>query len=112
MIMFWKLLTVMTAKCFWLKDIKFTSLQFLTLNAGKDDLQLLVYSLTLKLRELLGNPYSLIHHNVTGNGKREGLKRLRIGQSAAKGRIGQGSTTIPNGSRAKRPEVRNKFYEI
>lgn len=37
-----------------------------------------------KPRELLGHPYSRIHHNVVGNDKRDGLKRIRIGQSAAK----------------------------
>jgi hypothetical protein len=33
---------------------------------------------------LLENPESLGYHNVAGNGKREGLKKTRIGQSAAK----------------------------
>ena len=38
-------------------------------------------------------------------GNREGLKTVRIGQSAAKPRKEEGSTTIPKGSRGKRPEV-------
>lgn len=38
----------------------------------------------LKLIELLGTPYSLINYNEAGNGKRECLKIMRIGQSAAK----------------------------
>jgi len=37
-----------------------------------------------KSRELLEHPYSLLYHNVTGNGKRDGLKNSGIGQSAAK----------------------------
>ncbi len=37
-----------------------------------------------KPRELLGHPYSPLCHNVTGNGRREGLKNSGIGQSAAK----------------------------
>jgi len=37
-----------------------------------------------KQRELLESPESRQHHNVTGNSKRDGLKRCRIGQSAAK----------------------------
>ena len=37
-----------------------------------------------KPRELLGHPYSLLYHNATSNGKRDGLKNKRIGQSAAK----------------------------
>ena len=37
--------------------------------------------------------------------KRNGLKSSGIGQSAAKHRLGEGSTTIPNGSRIKRSEV-------
>jgi len=38
----------------------------------------------VKPRELLEHPYSPIYHNVTGNGKRDGLKNIGIGQSAAK----------------------------
>jgi len=38
----------------------------------------------VKPRELLGHPYSHVHHNVAGNGKRDGLKSTWIGQSAAK----------------------------
>jgi len=37
----------------------------------------------VKPRELLGYPYSPLYHNVTGNGKRDGLKNSGIGQSAA-----------------------------
>ncbi len=37
----------------------------------------------IKPRELLGHPYSPLYHNVTGNGKRDGLKNSGIGQSAA-----------------------------
>jgi hypothetical protein len=40
----------------------------------------------LKLGELLETPESLTSHNVAGNCKREGLKIVRIGQSAAKPR--------------------------
>jgi len=38
----------------------------------------------VKPRELLEHPYSHLHHNVAGNGKRNGLKSEWIGQSAAK----------------------------
>lgn len=48
---------------------------------------------------MLETPESLTHHNVAGNGKRDGIKRGRIGRSAAKGlmhllltaRLGDGS---------------------
>lgn len=43
---------------------------------------------------IAGNSLRLKHYNVTGNGKREGMKRFSIGQSAAKRRTGEGSTTI------------------
>jgi len=46
---------------------------------------------------MLETPYSPSHHNVAGNGRRDGLKSERIGQSAAKppGDGGEGSTTRP-----------------
>jgi len=34
--------------------------------------------------EMLETPKSPKHHNAAGNGKRDGLKRIGIGQSAAK----------------------------
>lgn len=37
----------------------------------------------VKPRELLGHPYSHVHHNAAGNGKRDGSKSAWIGQSAA-----------------------------
>ena len=36
-----------------------------------------------------------MYYNVTGNGKRESLRNIRQGQSAAKHRTGERSTTIP-----------------
>ena len=36
-----------------------------------------------KLRELQGHPKSLNYHNIIGDNKCDGLKKLRIGQSAA-----------------------------
>ncbi len=35
-------------------------------------------------RSMLGRPESCLHHNVAGNGERDGLKSKRIGQSAGK----------------------------
>jgi hypothetical protein len=40
----------------------------------------------VKSRKLLETPQSRIHHSVASNGKRDGLKNVRIGQSAAKRR--------------------------
>lgn len=42
---------------------------------------------------IAGTPLEAEHHNVTGNGERDGSKSSCIGQSAAKRRIGEGSTT-------------------
>ena len=53
----------------------------------------------LKLGELLEHPESRSNHCVAGNGKRDGLKIDRIGQSAAEPPVGnvqvEGSTTRP-----------------
>lgn len=47
--------------------------------------------------ELLGHPESRAGHNAAANSsKRDGLKTVRIGQSAAKPRTEEGSTTIPD----------------
>jgi len=43
---------------------------------------------------IAGTSLSFINHNVIGNDERDGLKIIKIGQSAAKGRTGQGSTII------------------
>jgi len=53
--------------------------------------------------ELLGSPESRADHNVAGNGKRDGLKTARIGQSAAKlpKHSGEGSTTREKSRRAQ-----------
>jgi hypothetical protein len=32
---------------------------------------------------IAGKTLSFVYHNVTGNGKRDGLKNIKIGQSAA-----------------------------
>lgn len=58
----------------------------------------------------------MISHNEARNGKREGQKSAMIGQSASKRLTvhphdGEGSTTIPSGSRAKRPEMRGQTLE-
>lgn len=42
---------------------------------------------------IAGTPLETEHYNVAGNGERECLKSSCIGQSAAKRRIGEGSTT-------------------
>ena len=53
----------------------------------------------LKLGELLESPESRANHSVAGNGKRDGLKIDRIGQSASDTPVGnvpvEGSTTRP-----------------
>lgn len=58
----------------------------------------------------------MISHNEARNGKREGQKSAMVGQSASKRLTvhmhdGEGSTTIPSGSRAKRPEMRGQTLE-
>jgi hypothetical protein len=53
---------------------------------------------------LLENPKSFSYHNVVGNDKREGLKKEKIGQSAAKllfRKDGGGSTTRIDHLKAK-----------
>jgi len=48
---------------------------------------------------MLGTLESLAHHNITGNGKCDGLKSARMRQSAAKyPRKGKRSTTIMGAS--------------
>jgi hypothetical protein len=49
-----------------------------------------------KPRELLESPYSLIGHNVARKGKRDGLKTIRIGQSAAKRRRNAANVQRPD----------------
>lgn len=64
----------------------------------------------------------LVCHNVTRKGKRDGAKaekniqdglgknskdRTKIGNQQPSSLKGKGSTTIPNGSRGKHPEVEN-----
>ena len=50
---------------------------------------------------IAGNPLELCCYNVIRKDVRDGLKNAKIGQSAAKLRIGEGSTTIPEGSRVQ-----------
>ena len=60
--------------------------------------------------ELLETPESCINHNVSRNAKRDGLKMIQIGQSAANPRLGEGSTTnVSPTCRIKRSEVEGPY---
>lgn len=60
----------------------------------------------VKRAELLEKPESSADHSVPGNRERDGMRTEEIGLSAAEPlEHGEGSETIPEGSRGKRPEA-------
>jgi len=78
-----------TASCLAYKLDKKSSkeLNILVFDCGGKQICLrlpVIWSTKLKSGELLETPKSLSHHNATRESKREGLKRDKIGQSAAK----------------------------
>ena len=59
---------------------------------------------------IAGTPWEPLYHNARWKPKREGLKSKRIGKSAAKLRLGEGSTTIAlSASTRKRGETGDTF---
>ena len=66
----------------------------------------------VKQGELLETPQSLMNYSVVRNNGRERLKIIRIGLPAAQHRLGESSTTIPQGSRVQVIGIRSALLYL